>query len=492
MSIFSISKEEKEVLKVLDKSWKSYREIAKELNKNLAEVLRILYWLNKNGLVEIIEKEKEIVKLGKNGLKYKEIGLPEYRIYEYLKEIEISDIESIKKALELEDEEIKVAIGILKKLDLIDLIKKEKVYLKIKRKDYRFVENEFIKNFIEKEYKEFDENEKKIIDSLIKRKDILVKKKIKEYYVRITDKGEKVREQKEEELIEVLDSEIIKKRDYLKKKFKEFDIYLDLKPCRIGKKHPYLKYIEYVRRYMLSLGFKEMEYRFIISHFWNMDSLFLPQDHPAGELSLADFFLVKNPKYIEDFDKEIYEKVKEQHKKYYKIWEDSVAKRCILISHITALSAITFTKVEIPGKYFSIDRVFRYDTIDAKHHIEFRQLEGFVISEKVNFRNLIGLLIDISKVLAKTNKVKVYPAYFPFTEPSIEIYVKHPTLGWIEVGGAGIIRREILNSFNIKEEVIAWGIGIDRLAMIYLGIDDIRNIYTKDLKWLINRKIPYV
>ena len=197
-----------------------------------------------------------------------------------------------------------------------------------------------------------------------------------------------------------------------------------------------------------------------------------------------DAFYLKYPETIEDFPKELYEKVKENNKKHFKIWDDFVAKRSMLISHNTAISARTLLKAKIPGRYFLIEKVYRYDTIDAKHFIEFNQLEGIILEDGVKFSDLLGILRELAVNVVGAKDVKFYPAFFPFTEPSVEIYAKHPKLGWIEVGGAGIFREELLKPFGINVPVLAWGLGIDRLAMIYLGIEDIRDLHTRNIKRL--------
>ena len=185
---------------------------------------------------------------------------------------------------------------------------------------------------------------------------------------------------------------------------------------------------------------------------------------------------------IKDFPEDLKERVKEQHLKYFGIWDENLVKKLILISHVTAISSKTLLNVKIPGKYFLIEKVFRHDTIDAKHFIEFNQLEGIVLDEDLTFKELLGILKELVVNVVGAKDVKFYPAYFPFTEPSVEVYAEHPKLGWIEVGGAGIFREELLKPFGIEVPVLAWGLGIDRLAMIYLGINDIRDLHTRKLK----------
>jgi len=145
--------------------------------------------------------------------------------------------------------------------------------------------------------------------------------------------------------------------------------------------------------------------------------------------------------------------------------------------------------LEIPGKYFQIVRCYRPDVIDATHGVEFNQMGGFVIDENITFRHLLGLLKEFAKEMAGTDKVRFYTDYFPFTEPSVQLSAKHPDLGWIEFGGAGLFREELTAPLGIKQPVIAWGLGIDRLAMFKLGITDIRELFSYKLDWLRNVKV---
>lgn len=138
-----------------------------------------------------------------------------------------------------------------------------------------------------------------------------------------------------------------------------------------------------------------------------------------------------------------------------------------------------------PGKYFGITRCFRYDVIDATHNCDFYQVEGIVIEEGNTLQHLFGLLKLFAKEFAETEEIKLVPGYFPFTEPSVEMFAKHPKLGWIELGGAGIFRPEVVVPLLGKfVPVLAWGIGIDRIAMFKLGLKDIRQLFSHELDFL--------
>jgi phenylalanyl-tRNA synthetase alpha chain len=156
--------------------------------------------------------------------------------------------------------------------------------------------------------------------------------------------------------------------------------------------------------------------------------------------------------------------------------------RLVLRSQGTVLSAKTLTKAKIPGKYFGVVRCFRYDQTDATHLVDFYQTEGIVLGEQVNFRTLLGLLKMFAQEVAGATEIKYVPGYFPFTEPSVEVHIKHPVLGWCELGGAGIFRPEVTIPLGVSVPVIAWGLGIDRMALMSLGLNDVRELFTDDIE----------
>ena len=148
-------------------------------------------------------------------------------------------------------------------------------------------------------------------------------------------------------------------------------------------------------------------------------------------------------------------------------------------AHATAHSARQLAQgIEVPGKYFAIARVYRPDVIDATHLVEFNQMDGFIADKELSFRHLLGILKQFALEIAGASKVRFYPDYYPFTEPSVQLSAKHPELGWIEFAGAGMFRPEITENLGIKEPIIAWGMGIDRLAMFKLGIKDIKHLFS--------------
>jgi hypothetical protein len=132
-----------------------------------------------------------------------------------------------------------------------------------------------------------------------------------------------------------------------------------------------------------------------------------------------------------------------------------------------------------PMKYFSIDRVFRNETLDHTHLAEFHQCEGLIADRGIGLGHLMGIIAEFYKKIGIT-QLKYKPAYNPYTEPSLEVFGYQPTLKkWIEIGNSGIFRPEMLRPMGIPEDVtvIAWGLSLERPTMIYYDIDNIRDLF---------------
>jgi phenylalanyl-tRNA synthetase alpha chain len=163
-------------------------------------------------------------------------------------------------------------------------------------------------------------------------------------------------------------------------------------------------------------------------------------------------------------------------------------RRQVMRSQGTVLSAKTLPVAQVPGKYFGVARCFRYDQVDATHGADFYQTEGIVLGEDVNLKTLLGLLKMFAEEVAGAEEIRYVPGYFPFTEPSIEVHIKHPVLGWFELGGSGIFRPEVTKAMGVDVPVLAWGLGIDRMALMHLGLNDLRELFTPDIESVRTRR----
>jgi phenylalanyl-tRNA synthetase alpha chain len=265
-----------------------------------------------------------------------------------------------------------------------------------------------------------------------------------------------------------------------------------------GKKHPYLQFLDEVRAKLVQLGFQEMTGTAVETSFFNFDALYVPQDHPAREAS--DIYYVKDPQCgdINQHAKAL-EHVKETHENGWKTgstgwgykYSLEAAQRLILRGHGTCLSARTLESghFEVPSKHFSIARVYRPEITDKTHLSEFNQVEGIIIDKNLNLKDLLGVLGKFALEIAGADKIRFKPDYFPFTEPSVELSAYKEGYGWVEFGGSGIFRPEVTMPLGVKEPVIAWGLGVDRLFMMRAGLDDIRQIFSQDLGWLRKKQV---
>lgn len=257
-----------------------------------------------------------------------------------------------------------------------------------------------------------------------------------------------------------------------------------------GQLHPLLKVRTEFRQIFLEMGFSEMPTNnYVESSFWNFDALYQPQQHPARDSH--DTFFLTTPELSHKFPEEYLERVKNVHTSggygstgYGYGWELKEAQKNILRTHTTAVSARMLYKLANqeggfkPVKYFSIDKVFRNETLDATHLAEFHQVEGVIADVGVTLGDLIGTLYEFFKKLGIT-QLEFKPAYNPYTEPSMEIFCFHPGLNkWIEVGNSGVFRPEMVLPMGIPPNVnvIAWGLSLERPTMIKYGINNIRDL----------------
>jgi phenylalanyl-tRNA synthetase alpha chain len=285
-----------------------------------------------------------------------------------------------------------------------------------------------------------------------------------------------------------LSPELLKDGSWRTKRFRKYTISLRAPRIAAGKRHPYREFLDRVKTKLVSMGFQEMRGSLVETEFWNMDALYMPQFHPARDIH--DVYFVKDPTHAREIAEPFFSQVAAAHHDGGRTgstgwgydFDLDRAKRLVLRSQGTAVSARKLAEgPQVPGKYFSIARCFRYDQVDATHATDFFQIEGIVLGKDINFRTLLGLLELFAREVAQAKEIKFLPAYFPFTEPSVELHVRHPRLGWMELGGAGLFRPEVTQPLGVDVPVIAWGLGLDRMAMVALGIHDIRDLFSSDL-----------
>jgi phenylalanyl-tRNA synthetase alpha chain len=272
---------------------------------------------------------------------------------------------------------------------------------------------------------------------------------------------------------------------------RKYDIALPARTVYPTKLHPLRKIMVETRRAFLEMGFTEVASPMVESAFWNFDALFQPQDHPARDMQ--DTFYMAEPDRLELPDSAIVERVRRTHEDGGETgsqgwgyrWDPEQARRVVLRTHTTAATIRALAShPNPPHKVFCVGWTFRNETISYKHLPVFHQVDGIVIDREANLSTLLGTLSEFYRKMG-FDKVKFKPAFYPYTEPSADVVVYMKSRGkWIEMGGSGVFRPEVTEPLGCSYPVLAWGLGIERLAMLRLGFDDIRDLYRGSLDLL--------
>ncbi len=479
----------------------SSAELARKSQLADSSVARAVLTLSNQGLIkEEIVKRTELRPTVEGKVCF-ERGLPERRVVEQFKPgTQMPIVEAVKRA-GLGPEYVPIVAGWLSRkkwgtLDKKDGIVQVRVDEKpVKDPDELLVEKVGLGSVL---LEELPENLQASAQLLLKRS-ILEAKPRSDHAVEITQSGLQavpalgvLRE------VSSLTGEMITSGEWAWVKLRSYNVSSQVPPIRPGKYHPYLRFLRMVRRKLVALGFQEAIGPLVEPTFINCDCLYMPQDHPAREIH--DLYYVKDPSSMSLAQwGETVDRVAKTHENGWKTgstgwgykYSRDEASKLILRSHGTALSVRTMLSkdLRVPGKYFAIARCFRPEYLDRTHLIEFNQVEGIILDEKLNLRNLLGVLEMFAKEVAGADRVRFKPDYFPFTEPSVELQAYKSGFGWIEFGGSGIFRPEVTEPLGVKVPVLAWGLGIDRLYMMHKGIQDIRQIFTTDLDWIRQQRV---
>ncbi|MEM2099504.1 MAG: phenylalanine--tRNA ligase subunit alpha [Candidatus Bathyarchaeia archaeon] len=494
--------EAKILAKLAGLSEASVEELSRECQIVDAAVMRAALALQEKGLVRIYAKPEITLKLNSEGELHAKKGLPERRLLNAL--IECNGKATLNSAAEkagLDGKLTKIALAwiLRKKWALYD---SKTNMLQALSAPSEGIDEQLLQILQEKRQLALNMLKSELhpaIEVLKKRQLLIVEEKTRRILL-ITETGKTALQngKKVAEEVTQLTPELIITGKWRNVKLQKYNIEAPVARTWIGKKHPYLRFLEEVRAKLVALGFKEMVGTSVELSFFNFDALYTPQDHPAREE--VGIYFIKNPEFgeISNYEQAV-ENVKATHENgwvtgssgwgySYSIQE---AKRLILRGHGTCLSARTLLNrnLEIPSKYFSIARCYRPEVVDKTHLSEFNQVEGIVVDEKLTLRDLLGVLAKFAVEIAGADKVRFKPDYFPFTEPSVELSAYKEGYGWVEFGGSGIFRPEVTLPLGVKVPVIAWGLGVDRLFMMRAGIDDIRYIFSQNLDWLRKKEV---
>ncbi len=518
---------EKKVLLALDSEkgrvWNP-RALAEKTGVNEDAVMQAAFMLAEKRLCEIKEEKKVYAHLTEEGKKYADRGLPERKGLDFLKQRQNATVEEFKSFFNDEKEASISGSWVLKKgWAGIQELENKKYYIPtgnttwippevpVDRYTGKDAHEEIVRIILrEGEIEEdllFDQirgifpeiansSTKNLSNDLVKKRRLIERNEVMDRGLAITEAGHELvsRGISIKEKITQLTPELLRTGDWVKYDFERYNIKLPTKEEYPAKIHPYQRILDMMRRIFTEMGFAEIKGDLIQSAFWNFDALFVPQDHPAREMQDTFYLGVRKPLEVPE---EIIQNVKAMHEHGGELnstgwggtWRRELSEELLLRTHTTAVTLwYLASHPEPPVKVFSIDRVYRRETIDPTHLPEFDQLEGIVMDKGVTFSNLLGLLATFYRKMGFP-RIRFRPGYFPYTEPSVEVEVYMPEHGWLELGGAGVFREEVTNPIGVKYPVLAWGLGIGRLAMLSLGLTDIRDLYRSDIDWLRKTRI---
>lgn len=473
-------------------------KIVKESDLAHAAVMRAALTLSEKKLIAVHEKKMKIFTLNEEGKQHAEKGLPERQLITSLIKLGgEASLEKVVKTAALENRFVTIALGWLHRKGWASLEKQTLKALKgtpPKGADEKLLS--LLKQKGSLTVEELDEELQDAVSILKRRKLVEIKdKRLQE--LQLTQNGWQLIKKGVEITREVsqLTPELILTGKWREVKLRKFDVTAPGPEAYPSKVHPLQQIIRRAREIFLEMGFTEIRGSLVETAFWNFDALFQPQDHPAREM--MDTFYLANPKTGGLPTKSVVEAVAKTHENgwttgsrgwEYK-WSPEEAKRLVMRTHTTAETIKYLSKHKKPPiKVFSVDRVYRNEQVTFKNTAEFHQIEGIVVDKGVTLRDLMGTLKTFYARFG-LKKTQFWPCYFPYTEPSAEATVYVPKLKrWIELCGMGMFRPEVLAPIGIKYPVLAWGGGLERIAMLELGLDDIRVLYSNRLSWI--RRTP--
>ncbi|MHB1908911.1 MAG: phenylalanine--tRNA ligase subunit alpha [Nitrososphaerales archaeon] len=471
--------------------WLQLETVSKESGLSLDQMRRAIEWLKEKKLVEQKEEHQTFYSLGNEGKISLRKGLPERNLVQLLEKSKGKlSFESLSKQM---GSEFSIALGRAKKNGWVEL-KSGNVELRPGASEEE--PEEAILNALNSNGKlaksELTEVQIALIDGLMKRHKGLVEESVERtIQIRICSAGITASSSIDQGEIDEITPEVIRSGSWQKHRLRSIDVTSPAPTFYGGRKHPIRIFIDEVKEALVSLGFEEIEGPMIQSSFWNFDALFIPQQHSTREMQ-DTFYVSGLDADLTNFKAEI-KMIKGSHERgegtgslgWQYNWSEAEASRVVLRTHTTALT-IRYLSENKPSeaRVFSVGKVFRNEKPNYKNNPEFHQIEGVAVGPKLNVRNMTYI---ISKFYSKIGfeKIKFWPTYFPYTEPSLQTVVYYEKKKrWIELGGMGVFRPEVTIPLGVKNPVLAWGLGLDRLVMMRNNVDDIRDLFGPNLGWL--------
>ena len=469
-------------------------EVADETDLKPETATRAAFELAGENLVTVSESVEQSVSVTDEGHQYVTDGLPELRLYE--------------AAVEAGGDEAAVALGELIGASGLEGPAVDIALANYARKGYGQVdsgevsadpaadpsaddERRTLERLAEADDADPDELavESATLDQL-QRRGLIERDETTVHSVRLTDEGVNalMAGVSEAETVDRLTPEMLTSGEWEDVEFTEYNVEADAEDVPAGKEHILRQTANRVKDVLTGMGFSEMDGPHADAQFWINDCLFMPQDHPAR--THWDQFALETPSEIDHLPEELVERVRSAHVDgvgedgdgYHSPWTEETARRLDLRGHTTSLSMRYLSghqigELEPPQRYFSVEKVYRNDTLDPTHLLEFFQIEGWVMAENLSVRDLMGTFTEFYEQFGITD-LDFKPHYNPYTEPSFELFGTHPKTGEIvEVGNSGIFREEVLSPLGVDCDVMAWGLSLERLLMLIYGFEDIRDVH---------------
>ena len=415
-------------------------------------------------------------------------GLPERRLVNAVKEGKNTTGEILANNI-LKGEELNAAIANARRNQWIQFAEGGKMAATV-LSEKKSLEEIFLSGMQDGlDAKDLSEEQKKGLEFLKRRPGYLDIREQKESRISLTDAGKALLPAIENEKAQErrLTSELITSGKWKDVEFSALDVEAPAPLVFQGRRHPLVDIIEEVKEIFVGLGFSEIDGPMVQSGFWNFDALFTPQDHPAREMQ--DTFYVSGQRQPVPATNDQTKKVSVVHKTGWGGWSREEAERIVLRTHTTPVTLQHLAKLQPESaRFFSVGRVFRNEKVSYKHLVEFHQVEGVATAPGASLRDIMGLQKEFYAKMG-IKKIKFWPTFFPYTEPSLQSMVYNEKLGkWVELFGMGIFRPEVTKPLGIKNPVLAWGGGLERIAMLRFGLDDVRELYGNRLAWL--RSVP--
>lgn len=470
-------------------------DLAARIGRDQSQVAAACTLREADGLLSVREEESKVMRLGKKGAALAESGFPERKIIAALEALGGSgEFAAVASQGGIEAQEVGQSLRFLKAKGWAEQSGKSLTLTAAGRAALggSSADEELLKSLADGSERVVTAEDAEGLKLLAGRGAVDERVRVARH-VQLTDSGRAAVAQglQTVQQVNVLTSEMLQSGEWKNVEFRPYDVTLGSEPTYPGKIHPFASIIAETRQVFLELGFDETVSPFVESSFWDFDALFQPQDHPARDMQ--DTFYVSRPEKAGLPRAEWVQAVGDTHRNggttgslgWRYDWNQEMISQPVLRTHTTASSIRALAaNPNPPRKVFCVGPVFRRETVDYKHLPVFHQVDGIIIDEKASFAALLGTLEAFYRKMG-FKKFQFRPAFFPYTEPSVEIFVwAERKQDWVEMGGAGVFRPEVTRPFGCTTPVLAWGLGLERLAMFRYELGSIGELYRARLNWL--------